>query len=98
MSTHNNYEKYQEAKCDLGLQDIVNAFDYMQVLIKYLPQDSRLHDYYDEVIKPLEEFVMACSTDKICPKCGRNLYCSDVEDYEYVCTYCDENFYECEVK
>lgn len=98
MSAHSNYEKYQEAKCDLGLQDIVNAFDYMQVLIKYLPEDSRLHEYYNEVIEPLKKFVIACSTDKICPKCGRTLYCSDVEDYAYVCTYCDENFYECEVK
>jgi hypothetical protein len=98
MSTRNNYEKFQEAKCDLGLTDIVNAFGYIQVLIKYLPEDSRLHEYYDEVIEPLKKFVKDCSTDKQCPKCGRNLYLSDVEGYEYVCTYCDENFYECEVK
>ena len=98
MSARNNYERFQEAKCDLSVNDIVNAFDYIQVLVKYLPQDSRLREYYDEVINPLEKFVAACSTNKICPKCGRTLYYSDAEDYEYVCTYCDENFYECEVK
>ena len=98
MSAHNNYEAYQEAKCDLGLADIVNAFDYIQTLMKYVPQDSKLREYYDEVIEPLEGFVVACSTDKECPKCGRNLYLSDLEDYEYVCTCCDENFYECEVE
>ena len=98
MSTHSNYEKYQEAKCDLGLTDIVNAYDYLETIFKYVPYECRLRDYYDDVIEPLKRFVEACSTDKICPKCGRNLYFSDVEDYEYICTYCDENFYEIEVK
>lgn len=98
MSAHNNYEVYQEAKCDLGLVDIVNAFDYIQTLIRYVPQDNKLREYYDEVTKPLKKFAVDCLTDSVCPKCGRRLYVSDLEDYEYVCTYCDENFYECEVK
>lgn len=98
MSAHNNYEKYQEAKCDLELTDIVNAFDYIQALMWYVPQDSAVREYYDDVIKPLDKFVAACLTDKECPKCGRNLFLSDVEEYEYVCTECDENFYESEVK
>ena len=98
MSTHNNYERFQEAKCDLSVGDIVNAFDYIQALMRYVPQDSALREYYEDVIKPLEELVRTCLTDTVCPKCGRKLYLSDVEDYEYVCSYCDENFYECEVK
>lgn len=98
MSTHNNYERYQEAKCDLGLTDIANAFDYIQALMRHVPQDSALREYYEGVIKPLDKFVAACLTDKECPHCGRNLFFSDVDGYEYVCTYCDENFYECEVK
>ena len=98
MSTHNNYEEYQEAKCDIGLKDIVNAYDYIQALMYHVPEDSRLREYYEEVIEPLDTFVSACITNKECPRCGRVLYLSDVEDYEYVCTYCDENFYEIEVK
>ena len=98
MSARNNYERFQEAKCDLRLTDIVNALDYIQTLISYVPKESRLYDYYDEVIEPLKNFAIACTTDKECPHCGRTLYYSDAEDYEYVCTYCDENFYECEVK
>lgn len=98
MAAHNNYEIFQEAKCDLSVTDIVNAFDYIQTLIKYVPKDSELHDYYLEVISPLAKFASDCMTDKECPRCGRALFCSDVEEYEYVCTYCDENFYECEVK
>ena len=98
MAAHNNYEKYQEAKCDLGLTDIVNAYDYIQALMRYVPQDSALCEYYEDVIKPFEKFVTVCIMYEKCPKCGRNLFLSDLEEYEYVCTYCDENFYECEVK
>ena len=32
-----------------------------------------------------------------CPRCGNLLAPSDVLGYEYVCHYCDENFYSCEV-
>ena len=98
MSTHNNYEIYQEAKCDLGLVDIVDALDYIKTIAVYIPYESKLKDYYEDVIRPLESFAKDCLTDKVCPKCGRNLYVSDIEDYEYVCTYCNENFYECEIK
>lgn len=98
MSSHNNYEVYQEAKCDLGLVDIVDALDYIKTISVYIPYESKLKDYYEDVIRPLESFSKACSTNKVCPKCGRNLYVSDIEDYEYVCTYCNENFYEIEIK
>jgi hypothetical protein len=98
MATHNNYERFQEAKCDLGMTDIVNAFDYIQAVMKFVPQNDTLREDYESVIKPLEQFVSQCLTDEVCPHCGRLLFCSDVEGYDYVCTECDENFYECEVK
>lgn len=31
-----------------------------------------------------------------CPKCGKPLSASDVEDYPFVCHECDENFYQFE--
>lgn len=36
-------------------------------------------------------------TDKFCPHCDRRLLLSDLEQYDYVCPECDENFYECEI-
>lgn len=36
-------------------------------------------------------------TEKRCPHCGRPLLLSDLEQYDYVCSECDENFYECGV-
>ena len=36
--------------------------------------------------------------DKICRRCNSKLKPSDLEDYEYVCFECDENFYEFETK
>lgn len=34
----------------------------------------------------------------ICPKCGKMLQPSDLEEYDFVCYDCDENFYNCEVR
>lgn len=52
----------------------------------------------EEVISMLDDVIMACTTGAICPKCGGNLFLSDLPQYDYVCFNCDENFYECEVK
>lgn len=39
-------------------------------------------------------------TDIKCPRCGGELYISDLIDYAYLCPKCDENMYytECEVE
>ena len=41
-----------------------------------------------------EVFLCECYglTDKVCPKCGKPLYVSDLCSYPYVCLECDENF------
>ena len=36
-------------------------------------------------------------TSAICPKCGKQLYTSDIDGYSFVCKECDENFYTMEV-
>jgi predicted nucleic acid-binding Zn-ribbon protein len=46
----------------------------------------------------VEDVFKKITTSKRCPKCGKILYLSDLPQYDYVCTECDENFYECEVK
>lgn len=44
--------------------------------------------------KILEPFV---AVGKKCPKCGEQMFISDLPQYDYVCYNCDENFYECEL-
>lgn len=36
-------------------------------------------------------------TSARCPKCGKQLYTSDIDGYSFVCKECDENFYTIEV-
>lgn len=98
MSELNNYEKFQKAKCDLSMTDIVNAFDFIQALIGFVPEGDELRKAYEYVIEPLNKIVSECSTEARCPHCGRPMFYSDLENYDYVCTECDENFYDCEVE
>lgn len=51
----------------------------------------------DNLTEIVHSIVEEITTDKKCPRCGSNLYCSDIEEYDYVCVECDENFYNCEV-
>lgn len=37
-------------------------------------------------------------TNLCCPKCGKELYTSDIEGYPFVCLECDENFYGIETR
>lgn len=37
-------------------------------------------------------------TNCICPRCGQQLYTSDIDGYSFVCKECDENFYGMEIK
>lgn len=53
----------------------------------------------DELLRQnIDDIFRKIRTDKNCPKCGATLCLSDLPQYDYVCTLCDENFYECEVK
>jgi NADH pyrophosphatase NudC (nudix superfamily) len=79
-----NYKKFKEA---LGNTISVEALeDY----VIGNPDDLMRMNAID-VIKKI-------ATNKVCPRCGNLLYLSDLSQYDYVCTECDENFYECEVK
>ena len=48
--------------------------------------------------KTLEEILRRMQTDKKCPRCGKTLCLSDLPEYDYLCTDCQENFFEVEVK
>jgi TusA-related sulfurtransferase len=79
-----NYRKFKEA--------LVNTIS-AEALEEYV-----LGNPDDLMRMNAEDIMEVIVTDKRCPKCGRTLYLSDLPQYDYVCTYCDENFYECEVK
>lgn len=60
-------------------------------------REEAFEDFGLVVPKSFSEWVSPPMRDAKCPKCGGNLYPSDVVGYEYVCYECDENFYQCEV-
>ena len=37
-------------------------------------------------------------TSARCPRCGKQLFTTDVPGYSFVCQHCDENFYTVEIK
>ena len=79
-----NYRKFKEV--------LANTIS-VQALEEYVSGDP------DDLMRMnAEDVIKKITTQKKCPKCGRTLYLSDLPQYEYVCTECDENFYECEVK
>ena len=51
----------------------------------------------DDEKKFLENGGEECNPVKKCPKCGRNLYPSQIEGYVYQCFHCDEDFYAIEI-
>lgn len=79
-----NYRKFKEA--------LVNTIS-AEALEEYI-----LGNPDDLMRMNAEDVIEKITTSKRCPKCGKILYLSDLPQYDYVCTYCDENFYECEVK
>ena len=79
-----------------------NYKKFKSILAEYISAEA-LEQYdlknSDELLREnVSDVVMRIETDEICPKCGSNLFFSDLPKYDYVCTNCDENFYECEVK
>ena len=44
----------------------------------------------------IDRYISRFSTDAICPRCGKQLFLSDLPQYAYVCYDCDENFFEIE--
>lgn len=54
---------------------------------------GNIHEHKGETTK-MRKYI----TNFTCPKCGRKLFTSDLEEYAFVCTDCDENFYRMEVR
>lgn len=83
------------------LKQIVDSYE---VLLNYYKENfpwrkgATAVEEFETDLKPLSDFIGKITTNKHCPKCGELLLKSDLPQYEYVCSLCDENFYDCEVK
>lgn len=89
-----NYELFVQ-----GLKEMVDLSDIEETV-------KVLRDKTDTFESKMSKEVMAgtfenilnrLKTDKKCPRCGKILYLSDLPEYDYLCTDCRENYFECEV-
>ena len=83
------------------VEETENYIKFKEALVNTISAEA-LEDYVlgnpDDLMRMnAEDVIKKIITNKKCPKCGGTLYLSDLPQYDYVCTHCDENFYECEV-
>lgn len=81
-----NYKKYVATASQTNfslLFDVKNQLD--------LKKNQKQIALIDEILEP---FV---AMGKKCPKCGEQMFISDLPQYDYVCYNCDKSFFECEL-
>ena len=52
----------------------------------------------EDITNAIHDLIDRQRTNRMCRRCGNPVYKSDVDDYPYVCYYCDENMYEFETE
>ena len=97
-STTVNYQDFRKAMEKLSITHIIDIVDYINQLSEFIPQNYDILDYRDEIIKPFMDVINECKAEKKCPHCGSNVFKSDLPQYDYVCSECNENLYRGEVK
>ena len=97
MEQTENYQKEQFIISGLSITDIIKASDYINELASFIPANNEVLDYLEDIQKPLVDVIEKCKTNKECPRCGCSLYLSDLPQYKYICSECDENFFDIEV-
>lgn len=89
-----NYKLFMDQlKSMVDLADIEDA-------IKVLTDDSNSLEIKLQravIARTFKENLKRFQTDKKCPKCGKTLYLSDLPEYDYLCTDCQENYFEGEI-
>lgn len=53
-------------------------------------------DTAKESLEQIDRCISSFCVDARCPRCGKQLYLSDLPQYAYVCYDCDENFFDLE--
>lgn len=92
-----NFMEHQNRINQLSIVDIKRAYDAYTGLITELKMSAKDEEYAMEEVEELASAIKDLETNVKCPRCGSKLFKSDLPQYEYVCSDCDENFYECEV-
>lgn len=96
-----NYKDHQEIISKLSISTLVNIYDLVYPLINGNSyRKGEIEEIYEEIeeeFKNVRPIIKELLTEKTCPHCKTFLFKSDTPQYDYVCTECDENFYECEV-
>lgn len=91
------YERFRKIVADSFSVDMIKDLQtVLSTAWANAPNETERADVM-EVWKPIVDLNNALLTNKLCPHCKAFLYLSDLPDYNYVCPFCYENFYECEV-
>lgn len=93
-----NYSEHQKAINNLSVTDLIETVDYIKLLSTFIPENNEVLDNLDDVVKPFEKVIERLKTNVTCPHCGKELFKSDLPDYDFVCKDCDENFFTIETK
>lgn len=92
IPTHNHLI-HQNIMSNLSICDIIKACDYIKALSALVPSDSQILSDKKSIITTLEEAIQKAQVEETCPRCGCQLYVSDLPQYDCVCFNCDENFF-----
>lgn len=92
----NNYVAHKKIMSELSVTDLVRAYDYINTLSQFVPNENEVLDDLREIIEPLEKIINTARTEELCPHCRSELFLSDLPQYDYVCIECEENFYSFE--
>ena len=83
-----NYMDYKNQMRTIGLNDIYGAVNVM----RRLEETGIMSEAMEITIGPLKRLLSNLQTEEKCTKCGKDLYKSDLPQYDYYCIECDENF------
>ena len=87
-----NFKEHRKEMQDFSIAYIVRAIEFITTLSQLVPEGNEVAGNTEYILEPLCEIANKLKTDMPCMKCGEVLYKSDLPQYDYICTVCDENF------
>ncbi len=93
-----NYKKANKILSNVDVTTVAKACSAISTLISNMnigaDYDMLLSEINEKVadILNIGRALKTYGKKKKCPKCGKQLYLSDLPKYDYVCPWCDENF------